>query len=30
MAPLGELAPDLADDEAIATAGGEVTAMGTL
>jgi 2-amino-4-hydroxy-6-hydroxymethyldihydropteridine diphosphokinase len=30
MAPLGELAPDLADDEAIATAGGEVTAVGTL
>lgn len=30
MAPLGELAPDLADDEAIATAGGEVTVVGTL
>jgi 2-amino-4-hydroxy-6-hydroxymethyldihydropteridine diphosphokinase len=30
MAPLGELAPDLADDEAIAASGGEVTAVGTL
>jgi 7,8-dihydro-6-hydroxymethylpterin-pyrophosphokinase len=30
LAPLGELAPDLVDDAAVAGAGGDVSVVGTL